>query len=335
MITTWTTRHFEEWDFHLSQAIGHHRSSLLTPEVPFLSRMTVWQDEGISAVAIEGESCLHLHRWQPPGQLLLWLARRGWVDDRINGQPVLAEPGSAMLCLPGDELVGNTTASLQGVSILFPIEALGPPCRWQGVSRRHLAHGSEVMALVEAAELLVAALASEAPDTGWQAGVLAEHLLFWRDLSDQSLPERTLGGVERRRQIRRAQEWIEAHLHEPLRVNDLAEALHLSTRSLQYCFRQEVGHSPLEEIRRLRFRRLRRLLQTAPALEEGMEALYRQCGLSATASSRRQYRQWCGETPEQSRSLAGLGPPPPDSADLAGTTRERRETPRQAGSRGR
>lgn len=245
--TTQATRQFDEWEHNLSQAIGHHRSTLLTPALPFFSRITVRQAEGVSTVALEGSSCLHLHRWQPPGQLLLWLPHQGWVDERINGQPVVAEPGSAMLCLPGDELEGETTASLQGVSILLPIQALGTADCWQGFTGRHLAQGSEVVALVETAEQLVAALAAGAPQTGWLAGVLVEHLLFWRDLAVEPPSERLLGAVERRRQIRRAHEWIEAHLHQPLRVTELAEALHLSTRSLQFCFRQELGHSPLED----------------------------------------------------------------------------------------
>lgn len=182
----------------------------------------------------------------------------------------------------------------------------------------------QVVALVETAQQLVAALATQAPETEWLAGVLAEHLLFWRDLSEQPPSERTLGGVERRRQFRRAQEWIEAHLHEPLRVTDLADALHLSTRSLLFCFRQEVGHSPLEGIRRQRFRRLHQLLRTPPPKPEGIEELLRQCGLSDSASTRRQYRQWCGETPAQSRALAGL------SRDLGGLSPDRESDRNQA-----
>ena len=304
---TWITRQFEEWEHHLSQAIGHHRSTLLTPEVPFTSRMTVFQAEGAAAVCLEGESSLRLHRWQPPSQLLLWLPQHGWVQDRINGRALLAEPGTAMLCLPGDELLGDTSCYLKGVSILLPITALRAPSPWQGFSARHLVQGSEVRALIETAHQLVAALAAGAPEASWLAGVLADHLLFWRDLAVQQPSDRSLGAVERRRQLRRARDWIEAHLHEPLRVTELADALHLSTRSLQFCFRQEIGHSPLEEIRRLRFRRLRQLLTTAPPLEGGLEALFQQCGLTGSAFTRRQYRQWCGETPAQSRLLVGLG----------------------------
>jgi hypothetical protein len=64
MATTWSTRHFEEWEDQLSQAIGHHSSTLLTPEVPFCSSITVRQAEGVAAVSLEGKSSLRLHRWQ-------------------------------------------------------------------------------------------------------------------------------------------------------------------------------------------------------------------------------------------------------------------------------
>jgi len=311
MATTWSTRHFEEWEDQLSQAIGHHSSTLLTPEVPFCSSITVRQAEGVAAVSLEGKSSLRLHRWQPPGQLLLWLPQQGWVQDRINGQQVLAEPGTAMLCLPGDELLGETSRYLKGVSLLLPSAGFGHPGSTGSLPGRHLAQGSEVVALIDTAHQLLAALRAGAPDAPWLAGLLADHLLFWRDLAKPPPSERSLGAVERRHQIRRARDWIEAHLHRPLRVTELADALHLSTRSLQFTFRQELGHSPLEEIRRLRLRRLRQLLRTAPLGAGGMGALYRQCGLSDSAFTRRQYRLWCGETPAQSRILAGLGPVAP------------------------
>lgn len=308
MAKSWTTPQLEAWEHHLSQAIGHHSSTLLTPEIPFFSRMSVMKAEGVTAVALEGQSCLRLHRWQPPGQLLLWLPRSCWVHERINGQPVLAEPGTAMLCLPGDELLGETTGSLRGVSILLPVEGLGPPSRWQELSRRHLEQGSEVVALVVTAQKLVAALAAEAPAATWLAGVLVEQLLYWRDLGQQPVSDRSLNAEERRLQIRRAMDWIDAHLHEPLWVTDLAEALHLSTRNLQFCFRQEPGHSPLEAIRRQRFRRLRQLLRTTPLDSGPLACVDQQCGLSDSAITRRQYGHWCGETPTQSRFLArGMG----------------------------
>jgi|GEM_PF-2941682 len=244
MATTWSTRHFEEWEDQLSQAIGHHSSTLLTPEVPFCSSITVRQAEGVAAVSLEGKSSLRLHRWQPPGQLLLWLPQQGWVQDRINGQQVLAEPGTAMLCLPGDELLGETSRYLKGVSILLPSAGFGRSGSTGSLPGRHLAQGSEVVALIDTAHQLLAALRAGAPDAPWLAGLLADHLLFWRDLAKPPPSERSLGAVERRHQIRRARDWIEAHLHRPLRVTELADALHLSTRSLQFTFRQELGRSP-------------------------------------------------------------------------------------------
>ena len=85
-------------------------------------------------VVLEGRSSIRLHRHQAPGQVVLWLPQSGWVEETVNGRPLLAEPGTAMLCLPGDELQGDTTAVLKGVSLLMPASLLGDPDCW------HLSH---------------------------------------------------------------------------------------------------------------------------------------------------------------------------------------------------
>ena len=78
----------------------------------------------------------------------------------------------------------------------------------------------------------------------------------------------------------------------------------MSTRCLQMSFREQLGHSPLEEARRLRFRRLRQQLLTTPAVQASIESLFRRCGLTGSAHNRRHYLEWCGETPLQSRARA-------------------------------
>jgi hypothetical protein len=89
------SRCFEEWEQHLRMTLGHHRSTLLTPEVPFASRMQVMDAGDGAVVAIEGCSAVRLKRSQPEERVVLWLPRQGWVAERVNGEPVVAEPGSA------------------------------------------------------------------------------------------------------------------------------------------------------------------------------------------------------------------------------------------------
>ncbi|MFM7265920.1 MAG: hypothetical protein ACKOZW_10100, partial [Cyanobium sp.] len=97
----------------------------------------------------------------------------------------------------------------------------------------------------------------------------------------------------------------DAHRAEPFRLGELAAALYVAPRTLQLAFRDELGHPPLEEARRLRFRALRQAL-LAPALSRSLPALLACHGLLDTPITRRQYREWCGETLEESRAR-GLG----------------------------
>ncbi|MFN5116557.1 MAG: helix-turn-helix domain-containing protein [Cyanobacteriota bacterium] len=296
------TREFEEWENHLSQAIGHHRSSLLTPELPFFSRMQVARGAGVSVVALEGRSSVRLHRHQNMGQAVLWLPQSGWVEETLNGSPLVAEPGTAMLCLPGDELVGETSPYLKGFSVILPLSLLGGHDRWRNFPHRHLAQGSEVVTLLQIARELIATLVDSHSDPSSLVTALADQLLYWRSLAEADPSDRILGPIERRRLLGRAREWMEAHLAQPFRISDLASALHVSTRSLQYCFREELGRAPLEEARRLRFRRLRQELRTTPVDAATSEALFEACGLTFSSSTHRQYLEWCGETVDHSRA---------------------------------
>lgn len=305
------SRCFEEWEQHLRMTLGHHRSTLLTPEVPFASRMQVMEAGDGAVVAIEGCSAVRLKRSQPEERVVLWLPRQGWVAERVNGEPVVAEPGSAMLCLPGDELCGDTSLRVQGFSILLPFDQLGDPQSWTRCRERHLERGREVVALIETALDLVATLRSERGDPRFAFAALVDQLLFWRDLRLLEEPAGPLGdasllvdALDRRRLIQQARDWIEAHRAEPFRVTDLAAALYVAPRTLQIAFREELGHPPLVEARRLRFRALRQALLNPRAPRRCLEALFESLGLPDSYLTRRQYRQWCGETPDETRARA-------------------------------
>jgi len=295
---------FDEWAENLAQSLGNHRSTLLTPEIPFSSCLRISQVGQATVLAIEGTSSVRLERVQPLDRAVLWLPRQGWVKERLNGRPVVAEPGSAMLCLPGDELVGESSPSLKGVSVVLPASLLGEPSGWLRFQSRHLREGTEVVALLHSALDLVASLGQASADPRFFLATVVDQLLFWRDLVRDVSHNRVGDAVDRRRLIACARDWIEAHLDQPFRVTDLAGALYVSTRSLQMSFCEQLGHSPLEEARRLRFRRLRQQLLTTPAAQASIESLFRRCGLTGSAHTRRHYLEWCGETPLQSRARA-------------------------------
>jgi transcriptional regulator GlxA family with amidase domain len=65
------------------------------------------------------------------------------------------------------------------------------------------------------------------------------------------------------RHVRRAQEYIEAHLPEVHSVVDVAEAIGVSPRTLQNGFRQTLNVSPVEYLREARIRALHKAILAA------------------------------------------------------------------------
>lgn len=61
------------------------------------------------------------------------------------------------------------------------------------------------------------------------------------------------GSAATPRCVRKAVELIEAHAHEPLVVEDIAEAVGVSVRALQSGFRRHMGSSPMAYLRDVRF----------------------------------------------------------------------------------
>lgn len=302
--TTYKSCIFEEWAHHLTAEIGHHSSILLSQDIPFSSAMKVVQMGDVSVIELAGSSSIRLHRHQPQDRVVIWLPREGWVQEMINGEIVCAEPGSAMVCLPGDELIGETTSSLCGTSIALPFSLFGDLLAWRGFSIRHIAEGSEALSLLECAHELVAAFIHDSSVKQHLVEVLVDQLLFWKVCQDPDQSKNTRGPVERRAVVAAAREWMHARLKDSFRITDLAADLNLSSRSLQLCFREEIGRSPSEELQRLRFRMLRRNIELIPPFESSLEDLIHDCGLTFSSSTTRLYREWCGETPSQTSMRA-------------------------------
>lgn len=99
------------------------------------------------------------------------------------------------------------------------------------------------------------------------------------------------------RAIRRAAELMEAHAHEPLIVEDIAEAVGLSVRALQEGFRRFLDTTPMTHLREVRLRRVRKELAAAdPTSTTVTETALRWGFLHAGRFSAR-YHERFGELP--------------------------------------
>lgn len=99
-------------------------------------------------------------------------------------------------------------------------------------------------------------------------------------------------------QARQAEAWIDAHLAEPIGVEEVATAVGVSVRSLEQTFKRTRGYSPYQAILRMRFERAREALlnadETATVTQIAIDHGFFELGRFSV-----RYRQRYGESPSQ------------------------------------
>ncbi|MBS44238.1 MAG: AraC family transcriptional regulator [Nocardioides sp.] len=114
-------------------------------------------------------------------------------------------------------------------------------------------------------------------------------------------------GTSGRPAVRRAVEYIERHLAEPIRLDDLARHARMSTRSIQAGFRDDLGTTPVAYIRDRRLDAVRRtLMESVPADGLTVTDAATRWGFNHLGSFSVLYRERFGESPSRTlRSTAG------------------------------
>jgi transcriptional regulator GlxA family with amidase domain len=102
-----------------------------------------------------------------------------------------------------------------------------------------------------------------------------------------------------REPLRELQSWIADHLDEDLRVEALAERVHMSPRNFARAFRREVGLTPGAYVEAVRIERAKQRLErgTAP-----VESVARDCGFGSAETMRRAFGRRVGVAPAAYRA---------------------------------
>jgi AraC-like DNA-binding protein len=297
LATALNTQDFGCWEAAVSTTLGHHRSELLSPTRPFQVHFRVGQVGAFSVLHLQGRGRMRLSREQRELSVL-WLPLRGISEERINGQSWLAEPGTGLLFQPGDVMEGETSETIEGLSILIP----------PGIHRRPSRSGSPLLAAGPLHQRILASARALADAAGVQfAGAelaaerLTELLREWSDHQEQPFRRERLTARRRRDTVESARQWMAARLPERFSLEDLSEAVGVSPRQLQYSFQEEQGRSPMAEAKRLRLQRLRSLLLDPSHDQRRVTELMVAAGLIASGVTSADYRNWCGENPGQTR----------------------------------
>jgi AraC-like DNA-binding protein len=107
-------------------------------------------------------------------------------------------------------------------------------------------------------------------------------------------------------QVKRAEEYIEAHWREPMSIEALAIATNTSVRSLFIAFKKSRGYSPMAFIKRTRLAHAKRMLANSGSTTSVTEACF-ECGFGNMGHFASDYKKLFGEAPSETLQMARLG----------------------------
>jgi AraC-like DNA-binding protein len=97
-------------------------------------------------------------------------------------------------------------------------------------------------------------------------------------------------------QVKRVEEYIEAHLDAPFNIEQIATVTGISTRSIYRAFKRSRGYSPMAFARQRRLQRARRLLEDR-AQTQTVTSVAFVCGFNDVAHFSREFSKTFGESP--------------------------------------
>jgi transcriptional regulator GlxA family with amidase domain len=96
--------------------------------------------------------------------------------------------------------------------------------------------------------------------------------------------------------------WMDEHLHQELRLEDIATQAMMSTRTLSRRFRQQIGTTPLQWLNRSRVRKAQCLLETTG---HSVEWIADSVGFGSATTFRDQFKHLVGVSPQAYRRAFG------------------------------
>jgi AraC-like DNA-binding protein len=97
-------------------------------------------------------------------------------------------------------------------------------------------------------------------------------------------------------QVRRAEAWLEAHVAEPITMEDLAAGVGISLRTIQHAFRRTRRCTPRQFLRRRRLELAHQRLREAP-IGATVTEIALECGFGHFGDFARDYKERFGESP--------------------------------------
>lgn len=244
----------------------------------FHGRVWQWMTDDGFMLREAANRGLRQHFSPPPDHVALAVPLSVQPDAVFAGRPLARE--SLMVLSPHEEydLVSAGELDVVGLSVHRRlVDALAPAkAEWlrRAQAERHLALSPDAAAAIRLTLMTLAAQAEQqaalpaagaADDADRLGALLTQTVLLAMAGCDVdaagSMPRRA---ETRARMVRRAIDFMQAHLHDDIGVPEVCVAACASRRTLQYGFEEMLHTTPQAHLRALRLNEARRLLKTRP-----------------------------------------------------------------------
>jgi AraC family ethanolamine operon transcriptional activator len=235
----------------------------------------------------------------------------GAMSARINGR--MGEADSIMV-RPGDcefELVTPADYAIYGIvierqALMGAADQMGCQIDWSQLASaevRHVQGAAKYACLLTLQELLCD---DEAATDGKSVASLAlpqqALMLSLLSMLDASEVDSAVSNSFMRRQriVALARDYVLAHRDQVITVPELCERLHVSRRTLQYCFEDVLGISPIQYLRIIRLNGARRHLRESLSDARTVRDVAADWGFWHFSQFSSDYRKLFGQSPSES-----------------------------------
>ncbi|TDL03594.1 AraC family transcriptional regulator [Mycolicibacterium obuense] len=101
------------------------------------------------------------------------------------------------------------------------------------------------------------------------------------------------------RMLRRALDFIHDNAQYDITIRDISAAADVTPRAIQYAFREHVGVTPLEYLRRIRLERAHRELKSADPTRDTVTSIAGRCGFTHPGRFSSAYKEIFGTEPSR------------------------------------
>lgn len=302
------SHHYEEANAMLTKVIGPVTSEWLEPKLPFVSRLYYSKLNQSSMVYLQWQGAQKLIRYQPDDFYLFYLPLDGIIEEEINqSSPFISSPEMAHLFTPQQKLVGRIDSKGQGISVCIPRQKLHQEMA------KLLNHSLNKLIIFQTEvdlkthfgysfkELILFAWHA----TGQNSLFLSqlEQMMITAILENHSHNYSSLlckpCKLASDRQVKLAQEFMQANLENAISLGDIAAAIGVSGRSLQRAFAKYCGCSLLQFLRQLRLDALHQELKTGITPDSNITDVMLKYQFSHLGRCSQQYQERFGELPSE------------------------------------